>query len=109
VKDLAIAISDDIVFEDNSEAEEENWKDQGYWLIFPLAALFLFSFRKGWSLNMIAVMLILTSCSQKNKDHNNNFKFADLWYNQDYQGQKAYDAKIIWKQLKSLMILFIKV
>ncbi|OBQ52239.1 VWA domain-containing protein [Tamlana sp. s12] len=90
VKDLAKAISDHIIFEDVTSREDENWKDNGYWLVFPLAFIFLFSFRKGWSINLIIIMLCLSSCSKEKKS---DFKFKDLWYTQQYQAQQEYDAK----------------
>jgi len=68
VKDLAKAVSDDLVFEDKSGKEDENWQDNGYWLIIPLAFLFLLSFRKGWALNFIFIAL------------------------SEYQAQKKYDT-----------------
>jgi len=92
VKDLALAISDDIVFDDKSEADEENWQDRGYWFIFPLAFLFLFSFRKGWSLNVVIIMLTLSSCSEQTKEKTKEFEFKDLWYTQDYQAQKEFES-----------------
>jgi len=92
VKDLALAISDDIVFDDKSEEEEENWQDRGYWFIFPLAFLFLFSFRKGWSLNIVIIMLSLSSCSEVTKEKTKEFEFKDLWFTQAYQAQKEFDS-----------------
>jgi Ca-activated chloride channel family protein len=93
VKDLAKAIGNDIVFEDKTDEEEENWDDKGYWLIFPLTFLFLFSFRKGWSLNLIIVMLCFSSCSNNQKENTTSFKFKDLWYTKQYQAQQAYNAE----------------
>lgn len=93
VKDLAKAIGDDIVFEDKTDQEDENWEDQGYWLIFPLAFLFLFSFRKGWSLNLIIILMCFSSCSNNDKKNNTDFKFKDLWYTKQYQAQQAYNVE----------------
>jgi Ca-activated chloride channel homolog len=91
VEDLAKAISDNIVFEDESEEEEENWQDEGYWLIFPLAFIFLFSFRKGWALNLIIFAISFSSCSEENKQKTIDFKFKNLWYTQEYQAQQEFD------------------
>lgn len=93
VKDLAKAIGDNIIFENKTDEEDENWDDKGYWLIFPLAFLFLFSFRKGWSLNLIIVMMCFSSCSKNQKENNTSFKFKDLWYTKQYQAQQAFNAK----------------
>ena len=92
VKYLALAISDDIVFDDKSEEEEENWQDRGYWFIFPLSFLFLFSFRKGWSLNILIITLTLSSCSEQTKEKTREFEFKDLLYTQAYQAQKEFDS-----------------
>ncbi|MBU2951863.1 VWA domain-containing protein [Tamlana agarivorans] len=93
VEDLAKAISAHIVFEDKTDQQDENWEDQGYWLVFPLAFIFLFSFRKGWALNLIIILLCFSSCSDGNKPKKEDFKFKDLWYTKEYQAQQEYDAK----------------
>ncbi len=92
VKDLAKVISDQLVFEDKSDSEEENWQDQGYWLVFPIAFIFLFSFRKGWALNLLIVSFTLGSCSEEHKQNSKDFTFDDLWYTKEYQAQKEYDT-----------------
>ena len=93
VKDLAKAVSDDLVFEDKSDIEEENWQDNGYWLIFPLAFIFLFSFRKGWALNLIIISLCFQSCSDSDNTKKSDFKFKDLWYTKAYQAQQDFNAQ----------------
>ena len=93
VKDLAKAVSDDLVFEDKSDKEEENWQDNGYWLIFPLAFIFLFSFRKGWALNLIIISLCFQSCSDSDNTKKSDFKFKDLWYTKAYQAQQDFNAQ----------------
>lgn len=100
VEDLALAISDDLVFEDKSEEEEENWEDRGYWFIFPLAFLFLFSFRKGWALNLIIIMLTFSSCSEKSKQKNKEYSFTNLFFTQEYQAQKEYDSENYFEAAK---------
>ncbi len=91
VKDLAKAISDNLIFEDKSDEEEENWQDNGYWLLIPLTLLFLFSFRKGWALYLVLITISLRSCSDKENKKEINFTFDDLWYTKEYQVQKEYD------------------
>jgi Ca-activated chloride channel family protein len=93
VKDLGKVISDELVFEDEQDEEEENWKDNGYWLLFPIAFLFLFSFRKGWTLNLVFIAITFGSCTDQDNVPSTDFKFSDLWYTQEYQAQKEYDAK----------------
>ena len=91
VKDLSKVISDELIFEDKGDDEEENWKDNGFWFMIPLAFLFLFSFRKGWALNMIIICFTLMSCSSENNKSESDFQFEDLWYTKEYQAQKEYD------------------
>jgi Ca-activated chloride channel family protein len=93
VADLAKAVSMDIVFEDKTEEENEEWQDNGIWLVFPLAFLFLFSFRKGWALNMIVIVFSLSSCSSTEDNRKPEFTFQDLWFTQDYQAQKEFDSE----------------
>jgi len=93
VEDLAKAISDQLVFEDKADEEEENWQDNGFWFIIPLAFIFLFSFRKGWALNLIIIAFTLSSCSEENKQKTKDFNFDNLWYTQEYQAQKMYDEE----------------
>jgi len=91
VKDLAKLISDELVFEDKGDEMEDNWQDNGFWLIIPLAFIFLFSFRKGWTLNLIFIAFTLSSCSQADQQKAKDFSFDDLWYTKEYQAQKMYD------------------
>jgi len=92
VKDLAKLINDTLVFEDKGDEKEDNWQDNGFWFIIPLAFIFLFSFRKGWTLNLIIIAFVFNSCSNKDQQKANGFNFSDLWYTQEYQAQKMYDA-----------------
>ncbi len=89
---LAEEISNNLIFEEKPDDEDENWKDNGYWLLIPILIVFLFSFRKGWAIYTIVLMIGFTSCGKmkENKDQN-NFKFKNLWYTKAYQGQQAFD------------------
>ena len=88
---MAKSISDNIVFEDEKDEEDERWQDNGQLLLIPLAFLFLFCFRKGWALNLIIICLGFSSCSESKKNNKEEFKFVDLWYSQEYQAQLNYD------------------
>ena len=93
VKDLAKLISNELVFEDKGDEKEDNWQDNGFWFIIPLAFIFLFSFRKGWALNLVFIAFIFGSCSPENQQKANDFTFNDLWFKKEYQAQKMYDAE----------------
>jgi len=93
VKDLAKAIADTVLFEDKSKEEQEDWQDNGYWLVIPLVVIFLFSFRKGWSLSVVLLMLTFNSCSDNPDKKSSDFEFKDLWYTKEYQAQQAYNEE----------------
>lgn len=94
---IADEIGNNLVFEDKTDNEQENWIDFGYWLLIPLCLIFLFTFRKGWALNSLLILLSLSSCSKFEVSDQNRkkerFAFADLWYTKDYQAQKKYNTK----------------
>ncbi|WP_299778660.1 VWA domain-containing protein [uncultured Formosa sp.] len=94
---FAESVSDHLIFEEKPKNEDENWEDQGRWFIIPLMVLFLFSFRKGWSLLTIVLLVSLSSCGasedETHKDELNTFQFKDLWYTKAYQAQTLYDDK----------------
>lgn len=92
VKDLAKSISNSLIFEDNEKQKDEDWEDQGYWLLIPLIIMFLLTFRKGWALYSTLLIITLSSCSKETKENTFDLKFADLWYTKEYQAQKEYNA-----------------
>ena len=93
VKDLAKLISDQLVFEDKDDEKEKDWQDNGFWFIIPMAFIFLFSFRKGWALNLIFIPFLFSSCSPNKLQKTKDFTFDDLWYTKEYQAQKMYDSE----------------
>lgn len=97
IKTVAKEISEHLVFTEEQGDKEENWEDNGYWLLIPLVFFFLFSFRKGWAIYGLLFIIGFTSCTD-NKDPSKVSKnvtqnFVDLWYTKDYQGQMDYDKK----------------
>ncbi|MGI9530305.1 VWA domain-containing protein [Lutimonas sp.] len=83
---LANNISDSLEFKEDAEEKEDNWKDDGFWLIIPFALIVLVWFRKGWVIYSLFIMMTLSSCSEKSK-------FIDLWETKDYQAQKHFDKE----------------
>ena len=81
---LAKNISKNLQFKEAVEEKENNWKDEGLWLVIPLALFLLFWFRKGWVLYSFLILATFSSCKKE-------AKFKDLWLSKDYQGQQAYD------------------
>ncbi|WP_435138736.1 tetratricopeptide repeat protein [Formosa sp. A9] len=91
---FAESVSDHLIFEEKPKNEDEHWQDNGYWLLIPLMVLFLFSFRKGWSLLTVVLCFSVLSCqSDKADKKEDTFQFKDLWYTKSYQAQQQYDNK----------------
>ena len=84
MKLLAKNISENLQFKEAKEEKENNWKDEGLWLVLPLAIFLLLWFRKGWVLYSCLILVSFGSCNQESK-------FKDLWLTKDYQAQQAYD------------------
>ncbi len=83
---LAKSISERLEFKEAAEEKENNWRDDGLWLVIPLAIIVLLWFRKGWVIYGLLIMVTFSSCSEESK-------FIDLWETKDYQAQKYYDNK----------------
>ncbi|WP_420581290.1 VWA domain-containing protein [Reichenbachiella sp.] len=81
-------ISANLTFTEDPKEKNDEWRDAGLLFVFPMALLILFWFRKGWVI-YVTIILFSSSCEKVNS-------FQDLWYSQDFQGQKlsnqgAYD------------------
>lgn len=68
------------------------WLDAGYYLLYPLALLFLLWFRKGWTLHWCLALLfagttILTPPAYAQSSDISDWHFADLWMTPDQQGR----------------------
>lgn len=79
---LAISIGSNLEFNEENEDVQNEWQDEGYWLIIPFAFFVLMWFRKGWVVFSLLFMVSLSSCSNENQS------FKDLWETKDYQAQK---------------------
>ncbi|WP_276483814.1 VWA domain-containing protein [Paraflavitalea pollutisoli] len=83
VGSIAARISKKLVFQKDTTKDDKDWDDQGWLLLFPVLAITLFSFRKGWVIQWCWLPItgcLLTSCGLKSKH-------PDWWYSRDYQGQ----------------------
>lgn len=83
---LAKNISDHLEFKEEPDEKENNWRDEGLWLVIPLALIVLIWFRKGWVIYSLLLWVTLSSCSEESK-------FIDLWESKDYRAQQHYDKK----------------
>lgn len=70
--------------EDNPDAR---WKDFGYFFTFPVTALALFWFRRGWSIRWSFALLLGAYVLQPAESQAQSFRFIDLWMTADQQGR----------------------
>ena len=86
VEMIAEKIKSNLEFQEDAEIVEEDWVDEGFWLLIPLLVFSLFWFRRGWQLRVGMIICFLnTSCQSQ-------YKWDDLWYSRDYQAQKMEDS-----------------
>ena len=58
VRILATHIKANLEFIIDPETAEEEWKDAGYWLLYPIAFFVLFWFRRGWMVHWCWLLLV---------------------------------------------------
>ena len=66
------------------------WRDEGYWLLFPIALLGLLWFRRGTTVAW-ALLLVVTVQTGPAKAQEQQHRFANLWLTPDQQGRIAFD------------------
>ena len=81
---LAKNISENLEFRQETEEKENNWRDDGLWMVIPFALIILLWFRKGWVIYSLLLMFTFSSCGKESK-------FIDLWETKDYQAQQQYE------------------
>ncbi|MCK5816355.1 MAG: VWA domain-containing protein [Flavobacteriaceae bacterium] len=78
---LAKSIAADLEFTEKDNQQNDDWEDKGIWFIIPLAFLLVLSFRKGWVIYSLLILVTFSSCSKVET-------FDDLWFTKNYQAQK---------------------
>ena len=86
VQILAARIRQNLEFTIDLENAEEEWKDFGYWLLFPLLFISLFWFRRGWKVHWIWTVFILFGCNEAGEFH-----LGEQFFTKDQRGQMLYD------------------
>lgn len=76
-----------------SEDENARWKDFGYFLLFPVALLALFWFRKGWTIQWLSGILVFAYLFQPVPAEAREFRFVNLWLTSDQQGRYFFEKK----------------
>lgn len=72
-----------------SQAFGAQWRDEGFWLVFPVLLLGLVWFRRGTTVQwMILLALLLAPGSAQAEERS---WFRDLWLTPDQQGRLAFD------------------
>jgi Ca-activated chloride channel family protein len=84
--------------------ERKRWKDEGWWLVPPIALLAMLGFRKGWTVRWSAGLLLALALAAPpgaraqpasppaaQADAARPWRFADLWLTHDQQGRRAFE------------------
>ena len=74
-----------------SEDENQRWQDFGYWLVFPVALLALFWFRRGWVIRWAAALFLVFNVLAPAEAEAKEFSFIDLWMTADQQGRYLFE------------------
>jgi len=87
-------------------SESDRWRNEGYWLLYPLAVLMLFWFRRGWTIQWLTAFVIaflasvpgafaapLQTLTLPAARHFSILptSFLDLWLTPDQQGRWLLD------------------
>ena len=67
------------------------WRESGYWLCFPLAALGLLSFRRGWVVRWAAGVLLALTLGGGTAAPAHANPLVDLFLTPDQQGRLAFE------------------
>ena len=77
-----------------AQVQSENgdrWKNFGYWLLYPLAIVILFWFRRGWTIQWTLSLTIAVTLLQPQPVLAEEFHWIDLWLTPDQQGRMLFE------------------
>jgi Ca-activated chloride channel family protein len=69
----------------------EIWKDFGYFLLFPIALLSLFWFRRGWTIQWLSGFFLVAFLFHPALVEAQEFRFIDLWLTANQQGRQLFE------------------
>jgi Ca-activated chloride channel family protein len=69
----------------NTELKTDQWREEGPWLLLPLAALVSLIYRRGYLAILVLTLLPLSRPAQA-------FEWRDLWLREDQQAARRFDA-----------------
>jgi Ca-activated chloride channel family protein len=75
----------------NVEDSDRPWVDAGYYLLFPVALMFLLWFRKGWTLHWGLVAVLAFGAGTSTDAQAAEGHFLDLWLTADQQGRYYFE------------------
>lgn len=83
--------------------DRTRWKDEGWWLVAPIALLAVLWFRKGWTVRWSAGLLLALALATPPEARAQSsepatqgsavrpWRFVDLWLTHDQQGRRAFE------------------
>jgi len=74
-----------------SEDEDARWKDFGYFLLFPIAVLALFWYRRGWTIQWLSGFILAILLFQPVPAEAQTKGFLNLWLTADQQGRHFFE------------------
>lgn len=75
-------------FKQQAAKDGDHWHDQGWWLLFPVTLLLAFSFRRGFSVEVVMLCLLLQPAMPQPAGA---AEMAAMWLTPDQQGRRAYE------------------
>lgn len=74
-----------------NEEADTRWKDFGYFLLFPVALLALFWFRRGWTVQWVSGFVLALFLFQPAPVEAKELRFINLWRTPDQQGRQLFE------------------
>jgi Ca-activated chloride channel family protein len=74
-----------------TEDENTRWKDFGYVLVFPIAFLALFWYRRGWTIQWLSGFILVVLLFQPAPIEAKTHGFLNLWLTADQQGRYQFE------------------
>lgn len=75
-------------FAQKQSSEGDRWRDGGWWLVVPLSIAMALSFRKGWVVRAVFLLLSFHMLSPQNARADG---LTDMWLTSDQQGRIAFE------------------
>lgn len=75
-------------FAQQTARDGDRWRDEGWWLIPPIALLLAFAFRRGWVVRIAMLLAVLKFSAPLDAEAAG---LADMWLTPDQQGRRAFE------------------